>query len=140
MKNIFGTTEELRLTDENGVVRYKYTNKHTRSTQSTYNSIGNKLKFEDSDGDWYKCTYNSNGRRLTYKDSDGYWDKSTYDSNGNQLTFENSNGYWRKHTYDSSGNELTYENSKGEKRSFGGQVTTIEELINKLGHNFKIKK
>lgn len=39
MKNIFGTTEELKLTDQNGVLRYEYRG----DTQCTYDSSGNLL-------------------------------------------------------------------------------------------------
>ena len=67
MKNIFGTTEALKLKDENGVVRYEY--------------IGDA-----------QYTYDSNGNELTYENSDGYWCKATYDSSGNELTHENSYG------------------------------------------------
>jgi uncharacterized protein RhaS with RHS repeats len=113
MKNILGTTEELRLTDENGVLRYEYN--------------------ED-----YQYTYNSNGNELTYNGLDGFWEKSTYDSNRNLLTYKNSNGYWYKRTYDSNGNELTVENSSGYKRGFDTPEYTMEELTKKLGYNFKI--
>jgi len=136
MKNIFGTTEELELRDNKGVLRYKYNKNH----QYTYNSNGKQLTFENSDGYLSKCTYNSNGNRLTFEDSKGYWSKSTYDSNGNELTSENSDGDWSKYTYDTSGNRLTFENSDGVKRGFEIKEYTMEELIKKLGHNFKIKK
>lgn len=115
MKNIFGTTEELELRDENGVLRYEFDEK-------------------------YQYTYDSNGNELTFENSKGYWVKRTYDSSGNELTYENSEGYWHKSTYDSSGNELTYENSDGLKRGFDTKEYTMEELTKKLGHNFKIKK
>jgi YD repeat-containing protein len=88
MKNILGTTEELRLTDENGVLRYSFDG----FAQRTYNSNGNLLKFEDSDGHWRKYTYDSSGNRLTSEDSYGNWSKSTYDSKGKELTYEDSNG------------------------------------------------
>ena len=115
MKNIFGTTEELKLKDKNGVLRYRY----NRDVQYTYDSNGNELTFEDSDG---------------------YWCKSTYDSSGNRLTSEYSDGIWHKSTYDSSGNELTYESSDGTRRGFDTKEYTMEELTKELGHNFKIKK
>jgi uncharacterized membrane protein YfhO len=67
MKNILGTTEKLELKDENGVVRYAYFG----FAQYTYNSNGNLLKFEDSDGYWCKSTYDSSGNELTYENSDG---------------------------------------------------------------------
>jgi YD repeat-containing protein len=115
MENIFGTTERLELKDKNGVVRYRY----NRDVQYTYDSNGNELTFEDSDG---------------------YWCKSTYDSSGNRLTSEDSHGDWSKYTYDSSGNKLTFEDSYGTKRGFDTPEYTMEELTKELGHNFKIKK
>jgi hypothetical protein len=68
------------------------------------------------------------------------WYKSTYDSNGKELTFENSTGYWYKRTYNSNGKELTYENSCGEKMGFDIPEFTMEQLVEKIGHNFKIIK
>jgi YD repeat-containing protein len=136
MKNIFGTTEKLKLKDENGVVRYRY----NEDAQRTYDSNGNQLTFEDSDGYWCKSTYDSNSYLLTYKNSNGYWYEYTYDSSGNRLTSEYSDGIWHKSTYDSSGNELTYESSDGTRRGFDTKEYTMEELTKELGHNFKIKK
>jgi len=136
MKNIFGTTEELKLKDYNGVLRYEYKG----YSQYTYDSNGNRLTFENSNGYWHKLTYDSSGNRLTFENSNGYWHKCTYDSNGNELTYEDSAGYSSKITYDSNGNELTFEDSKGEKRGFDTPEYTMEQLTKKLGHNFKIKK
>ena len=135
MKNIFGTTEKLKLKDKNGVLRYRY----NRDAQYTYDSNGNELTSENSIGFWSKYTYDSNGNRLTSKNSNGYWRKYTYDSNGNELTVEDSDGGWRKSTYDSSGNKLTFEDSYGTKRVFDTKEYTMEELTKKLGYNFKIK-
>jgi uncharacterized membrane protein len=73
-------------------------------------------------------------------DSSGYWSKRTYDSDGNELTNEDSKGYWSKRTYDSKGNELTFEDSNGVKRGFDIPEYTMEELVIKLGHDFKIIK
>ena len=94
----------------------------------------------DSDGVWNKHTYDSNNNVLTYENSTGYWYKYTYDSDGNKLTFEDSYGDWSKFTYDSNGNELTYENSCGVRRGFDIPEFTMEQLVEKIGHNFKIKK
>lgn len=113
MKNIFGTTEKLKLRDKNGVLRYEYNG----DTQYTYDSMGNELKYEDYTGYWYKCTY---------------------DLMGNELTVENSKGHWNKSTYDSNGNELTFEDSYGIKRGFDIKQYTIQELEKKLGHSFII--
>jgi YD repeat-containing protein len=86
--------------------------------------------------------FNKDGNRV-YEfstGSKGNWIKSTYDSDGNELTYEDSNGDWCKFTYDSDGNELTYEDSDGEKRELAIPEFTMEQLVKKIGHNFKIKK
>jgi YD repeat-containing protein len=132
MKNIFGTTEELKLKDENGVLRYEYIG----FAQSTYDSNGYQLTSEYSNGNWHKYTYDSNRNLLTYKNSDGDWSKYTYDSNRNLLTYKNSNGYWSKSTYDSKGNELTYENSDGAMKGFDIPEYTMEELTKEVRTQF----
>lgn len=40
-------------------------------------------------------TYNSNGNMLTYENSNGYWSKFTRDEQGNELTYDSSNGVRR---------------------------------------------
>jgi hypothetical protein len=37
--------------------------------------------------------YDSNGNLIYYENSNGYWFKHEYDSNGNEIYFEDSNGY-----------------------------------------------
>ena len=132
MKNIFGTTEELKLKDKNGVLRYEYIG----FAQYTYDSNGKQLTSEYSNGFWRKYTYDSMGNVKTYEDSYGFWSKYTYDSNRNLLTYKNSNGYWQKQTYDSNGNELTFEDSNGEKRGFDIPEYTMEELTKEVRTQF----
>ena len=36
--------------------------------------------------------YDSNGNKIYYEHSNGYWEKREYDSNGNKIYFEASNG------------------------------------------------
>ncbi len=57
--------------------------------------------------------FDSNGNEVYFEASDGYWSKSEYDSNGNKIYFENSDGYWAKQEYDSNGNETYFEDSDG---------------------------
>ena len=57
--------------------------------------------------------YDSNGNCIYFEHSDGYWVKKDYDSNGNKIYHENSTGYWYKCEYDSNGNRIYYENSNG---------------------------
>jgi YD repeat-containing protein len=120
MKNILGTTEDLELFNKEGRMVYEFK--------------------KDSNGYSSEYTRYSNGNLLTYKDSNGFSCESTYDSNGRDLTYKNSNGYWYEYTRDSNGNELTYKDSDGETRGFDIPEYTMEQLVEKLGYNFKIKK
>ena len=70
----------------------------------------------------------------------GDWSKRTYNSKGNTLTFEDSDGFWYKCTYDLEGNQLTHEDSDGERKGFDIPEFTMEEVVEKIGYNFKIKK
>ena len=128
MENIF------RTRDQSEVLRYNYSgiDLYSGFPQYTYDSKGNLLTVENSDGYSFKRTCDSNGNELTCEDSDGDWYKKTYDSNGNQLTFEASNGYCSKSTYDSNGNKLTFEDSDGVKRSFDIKEYELFKTLTKL--------
>jgi hypothetical protein len=69
-------------------------------------------------------------------------DLELFDKNGNIVYkfFTISNGHWWKSTYDEKSNQLTYENSFGIKKGFDIPEFTMEELVKKIGYNFKIKK
>ena len=58
-----------------------------------FDSNGNILYYEYSNGYWTKREYNSNGKVIYYEDSNGDWTKREYDTNGNIIYFENSDGY-----------------------------------------------
>jgi len=65
------------------------------------------------------------------------------DENGNKIYWEARNRFWSKREYDERGNEIYYENSDGtirDRRPKSVPEYTMEELVDKLGHNFKIKK
>ena len=57
--------------------------------------------------------YNTNGNEIYYEGSNGYWSKQEYDTNGNHIYYEKSSGYWHKYEYDEQGNEIYYETSNG---------------------------
>ena len=64
-------------------------------------------------------------------------------NHGNKIYYEDSKGYWCKREFDGDGNQIYYENSDGiikDMRPKPVPEYTMEELVNKLGHNFKIKK
>ena len=113
MKNILGNTNNLELFNKKGKKLYEFI---------TY-----------SNGFSYERTYDEKGNVLTYKDSNGFSCEITYDEKGNRLTYKNSNG-----TYIIRGKIVT----KEEYESFinGTPEYTMEELVSKLGYNFKIKK
>jgi hypothetical protein len=65
------------------------------------------------------------------------------DRNNNEIYFENSDGDWIKREYDKNNNQIYYENSYGEiidNRPKSTPEFTMEELVAKLGFEFKIKK
>ena len=103
-----------------------------KGSLSLYDSNGNKIYYENSDGYWRKSEYDSNNNRIYYEDSYGFWVKREYDSNGNEIYSENSDGYWRKSEYDSNNNEIYYEDSNGNiednrpKESCEGKVVEID--------------
>jgi hypothetical protein len=57
--------------------------------------------------------YNTDGNKIYLEYSNGNWEKSEYDNQGNRIYVENSNGYWYKYEYDTNGNRIHYENSDG---------------------------
>ena len=94
------------------------------------------------------------GNEIYSQYESGYWEQYTYDDNSNVLTCKDSYGDWYEYTYDDNRNVLTYKDSDGDYKIKGEYVTkqefkafvngtpeyTMEELVAKLGHNFKIKK
>jgi hypothetical protein len=84
-----------------------------------------------------------NNNVIYFEDSDGYWRKREYDKNNNRIYFEDSDGFWDKKEYDKNNNQIYYESSYGtiiDNRTKSTPEFTMEELVAKLGYNFKIKK
>jgi hypothetical protein len=103
----------------------------------------NEIYYENSNGHWWKQEYDSNNNRIYIENSDGGWWKQEYDSNNNVIYFENSDDYWEKREYNSNNNLIYFESSKGsiiDKRPKSTPELTMEELVSKLGYEFKIKK
>ena len=78
-----------------------------------YNTNGNQIYSESSDGYWIKREYNTNGKEIYYETSSGVWIKREYDTNGNNIYYETSDGYWVKQEYNIKGNQIYYEESDG---------------------------
>lgn len=53
-------------------------------------TIGQLLKHDFTKGSLY--LYDTNGNEIYYEDSDGDWYKQEYDTNGNGVYYENSRG------------------------------------------------
>ena len=70
----------------------------------------------------YLRLYDSNGNWIYFEDSDGSWAKYGYDSNGNEIYFETSDGFCHKYEYDSNGNETYFEDSDGMKRGVSKNI------------------
>jgi hypothetical protein len=84
-----------------------------------------------------------NNNQIYFEYSNGNWIKREYDENNNEIYREDSVGNWIKQEYDKNNNRIYYEDSKGTIRDNRPKPTpeyTMEELIEKLGYNFKIKK
>ena len=98
---------------------------------------GNRIYFEDSNGDWWKREFDSNGKEFFFKNCKGHWYKKEYDSNGNVIYCEYSYGFWYKREYDSNGNLIYWEDSYGyiedsRPKSCEGKVVEIDGKKYKL--------
>jgi hypothetical protein len=65
------------------------------------------------------------------------------DKDGKEIYRENCDGSWGKIEYDNNGNVIYFEDNTGrivDSRLKLVPEYTMEELVDKLGHNFKIKK
>jgi hypothetical protein len=65
------------------------------------------------------------------------------DENGNKIYWEARNRFWSKREYDDKGKVIYFEDNTGriiDSRLKPVPEYTMEELVDKLGHNFKIKK
>ena len=84
-----------------------------------------------------------NNNKIYFEHSDGFWEKREFDKNNNQIYFEDSNGYWSKQEFDKNNNQIYLEDSYGEiidNRPKSTPEYTMQELVSKLGFDFKIKK
>jgi len=103
----------------------------------------NEIYYESSKGYWVKREYNKNNNEIYWEDDDGDWEKREFDGNNNKIYYKDSDGYWCKREYDKNNNQIYYENSYGEiidNRPKSTPEFTMEELVAKLGFEFKIKK
>ena len=103
----------------------------------------NQIYYEDSDGYWSKREFDSNNNQIYWEDSIGFWIKREFDKNNNEIYWEDSIGYWEKQEFDKNNNQIYFEDSDGyiiDKRPKSTPEYTMEELVEKLGFEFKIKK
>tara|TARA_B110000967_G_scaffold119437_1_gene122123 strand:- start:23 stop:352 length:330 start_codon:yes stop_codon:yes gene_type:complete len=82
--------------------------------------------------------YDTTGNEIYYEDSDGWWSKQEYDAKGNMIYRETSGGWWVKREFDAEGNEIYYEDSRYgvglDKRPCSGKVFIDEQS----GKKFKM--
>ena len=84
-----------------------------------------------------------NNNQIYIEYSNGYWCKREFDSKNNIIFRECSNGNWSKREYNQNNNIIYYEDSNGviaDNRTKPTPEYTMDELIAKLGYEFKIKK
>jgi hypothetical protein len=82
-----------------------------------YDTKGNRIYCEDSEGYWCKYEYDDDNNKTYYEHSEGQWRKREFDTHGNRIYDENSEGYWVKREFDTNNNEMYYEDSRGVIRS-----------------------
>jgi hypothetical protein len=103
----------------------------------------NLIYWENSNGCWSKREFDLNKNLIYWENSNGCWSKREFDLNKNLIYWKKSDGYWSKREYDLNNNQIYYENSIGIITDNRPKITpeyTIEELIAKVGFEFKIKK
>ena len=103
----------LRSDEYKLVLSNLYDQPVTIEGDDVYDSNGNEIYLENSEGFWIKKEYDEYGYLNYYEDSTGFWYKREYDFKGNNLYSENSNGNWVKREFDSNGNEIYFEDSNG---------------------------
>jgi peptidoglycan/xylan/chitin deacetylase (PgdA/CDA1 family) len=84
-----------------------------------------------------------NNNEIYYESSKGYWVKREYNKNNNEIYWEDDDGDWEKREFDGNNNKIYYEDSYGtiiDNRPKSIPEFTMEELIAKVGFDFKIKK
>ena len=77
------------------------------------------------------------------EESDGIWSKREVDENDNEIYYEESDGYWAKNEYNELGDLIYFESSIGtkvDKRPKAKPEYTMEQLVEKLGEDFKLIK
>ena len=104
-----------------------------KSNGTVFDSTGNKIYHEESDGYWEKREYDDRGNQIYHENSGGFWIKRKYDEMGNKISYEDSSGEWEKWEYDERGNKIYHEDSDGylEKREY-------DEMGNKIYHEDSI--
>ena len=103
----------------------------------------NEIYYENSNGYWWKQKYDSNNNRINSECSNGNWVKREWNSNNNEIYYEDSDGNWVKREWNQNNNIIYYEDSDGiikDNRPKSTPEFTMEELIAKVGFEFKIKK
>ena len=103
----------------------------------------NEIYYENSNGHWWKQEYDSNNNRINSECSNGNWVKREWNSNNNEIYYEDSDGNWVKREWNQNNNIIYYEDSDGiikDNRPKSTPEFTMEELIAKVGFEFKIKK
>jgi len=77
--------------------------------EEVYDSNGNQIYYEDSDGFWWKREYDDNENEIYYESHQGEWLRKEYDDNGIIIFYVNSFGEWYKKEYDEDGNRIHYQ-------------------------------
>jgi YD repeat-containing protein len=107
MKEMYG----LRPDEYELVLSKVFNQPVTIKSNDVYNTNGNVIYYETSDGYWSKREYDTKDNLIYIEDSNGR--KRGYDANDNEIYIEDSTGYWKKYEYDANGNLIYSEDSNG---------------------------
>ena len=86
---------------------------------------------------WFEV-FDSKGNQVYSENSDGYWSKREYDGKGNEVYYEDSDGFWYKIEYDGKGNRVYYENSEGEVIDNRVKKLSVKDISKLLGYEVKV--
>ena len=79
-----------------------------------YDTNGNYIYYEDSNGSWIKREYDANGNLIYREKDNGFWVKKEYNADNKMTYREYNDGYWERLEYDDYGNQNYYENEEGD--------------------------
>jgi len=98
--------------DFGNLIEANYSNNYWEKT--IYNSHGNRVRCENSNGLITQWFYDKKKRLIKFKNNIKIWKEYKYDSVGNLIRTNSSTGEWKKWEFNKSNKLLKFSNSSGE--------------------------